>query len=118
MGKGSRNRAFRESHPKPVPKWNPTPAERDAMNIEINRQILENDAAFEDDTDACILWALHTLFGFGPKRLRRFYDGFKEKHDQLRAYYELPPDENGWICRKMLKEKGVDVAAWNKESRK
>lgn len=121
MSKGKRNRAFRAMRPKPQPlfpakdepRWKPTPAQQAAMDEEINRQILERDAEFTDDFDASVLWVLHRVFGFGPARLRRFWEAFRVEHDALRKHYEM--NETGWISRQKLKEKGVDVSAWNKE---
>lgn len=49
-----------------------TAAERKAMNMEINRQIIEADKRYTDDIDAMILYTLAVHLGFGPKRLRRF----------------------------------------------
>ena len=91
-----------------------TAAETKAMNIEINRQILEADAKYSTDVDAMILWVLHSRFGFGKKRLRRFYDAFSEEHQRLRDYYEMP-DDCAWLCKRKLKDIGVDVEQWNQE---
>src|SRR5574344_211392 len=91
-----------------------TAAETKAMNIEINRQILEADAKYSTDVDAMILWVLHSCFGFGKKRLRRFYDEFSAEHQRLREYYEMP-DDSAWLCKHKLKDIGVDVDEWNNE---
>lgn len=49
-----------------------TAKERLAMNIEINRQIVEADRKYTNDIDAMVLYTLHVHLGFGKKRLRRF----------------------------------------------
>lgn len=54
--------------------------------------------------------------GFGKKRLHRFYDAFSAEHDKLIEHYEMP-DGGAWLADMKLKEIGVDVAAWNKESK-
>ncbi len=69
------------------------------MNVEINRQILEHDTAFSLDFDSTVLWVLHVCFGFGKKRLRRFWDAFAQEHDRLREYYQMDPEDSGWLCR-------------------
>lgn len=46
-------------------------SQREAMNREINRQILENDTKFAMDADASVLWTLHTVFGFGKKKVEK-----------------------------------------------
>ena len=67
-----------------------TAKEQKAMDIEINRQILEADKRYTNDIDAMVLYALHKHLGFGPKRLRRFWEAFNAEHKKLRDYYEMP----------------------------
>lgn len=85
-----------------------TAAEKKAMDMEINRQIVEADRRYADDIDAMVLYTLHVHLGFGKKRLRKFYDAFSAEHDRLIQYYQMPDDYT-------LKRIGVDVEAWNKE---
>lgn len=89
-------------------------AEKKAMDMEINRQIVEADRRYADDIDAMVLYTLHVHLGFGKKRLRKFYDAFSAEHDRLIQYYQMP-DDYTWLCKEMLKRIGVDVEAWNKE---
>lgn len=91
-----------------------TAAEKKAMDMEINRQIVEADRRYADDIDAMVLYTLHVHLGFGKKRLRKFYDAFSAEHDRLIQYYQMP-DDYTWLCKEMLKRIGVDVEAWNKE---
>lgn len=93
-----------------------TSAQRKAMNEEINRQILEHDEAFAMDSDATVLWILHTEFGFGAKRLRRFWNSYFKQHQELREYYQFDVDEVGQLCRYKLKQIGVDIEKWYKEN--
>lgn len=86
-----------------------------AMNQEITRQILEQDAAFSMDNDSSILWMLHVHFGFGPKRLKKAWELFYAEHKKLVKHYELSPEDGGWLCRQELKKIGADVEAWYKE---
>ena len=51
-------------------------AEQKAMDQEIRRQIVDNDRRFDMDKESSILWALHTQFGFGPKRLKKAWELF------------------------------------------
>ena len=53
-----------------------TAAERKAMDIEIRRQIAEYDRKHEKEMTALILWQLHDLEGFGPKKLKRKKENF------------------------------------------
>ena len=91
-----------------------TAAEEKAMNMEINRQIVEADRRYTDDIDAMVLYTLRVHLGFGKKRLRKFYEAFSAEHDRLIQYYQMPDDDT-WLCKEMLKRIGVDVEAWKKE---
>ena len=116
MGKGKRGRDTRKQE---TAMFSLSPTQRKAMMAEINRQILEQDKKYKLDMDAAVLWVLHESFGFGEKRLKRFFNAFSEKHEELRNYYELEGDANTWLCRYLLKrDAGVDIEAWEKEERK
>ena len=91
-----------------------TAAEKKAMELEINRQIAEADKRYIDDIDAMVLYTLRVYLGFGPKRLRKFWDALSAEHDRLIQHYQMP-DDYTWLCKEMLKRIGVDVEAWNKE---
>ena len=87
-----------------------------ALSDEINKQILEHDSSFSVDSDAAVLWTLHTVFGFGKKRLRRFWEACYSEHQNVREYYMADSsEETAWICRSKLKEIGVDIEKWYKE---
>ena len=66
-----------------------TAAEKKAMDIEIRRQLAEYDLKHANELDAMILWHLHEEFGFGPKRLKQFYDTFAVRLDELIKHYEM-----------------------------
>ena len=83
-----------------------TAAEKKAMEMEISRQIIEADKRYTDDIDAMVLYTLMVHLGFGPKRLRRFYEAFSVEHDRLIQHYEMP-DDYTWLCKEKLKEIGV-----------
>ena len=90
-------------------------AEQKVLDEEINRQILENDLQFSIDNDSAILEMLHVHFGFGKKRLRKAWKLFFAEHKKLRDYYQMEPEDGGWLCRQRLLKIGVDVEAWYKE---
>lgn len=58
-------------------------AEKKAMDLEIQRQLAEYDQKHLVEIDAMILWVLHERFGFGPKRLRQYYDSFRACTNEL-----------------------------------
>lgn len=92
-----------------------TAAERKAMNIEINRQIIENDRKYAKDFDATILYFLHLKYGFGHKRLKEFFMEFDKLHEELIEYYQLDEQDGAWLCNHKLLEYGIDLDEWYKE---
>ena len=90
-------------------------AERKAMNLEIQRQLAEYDDKHELEIQALILWELHEQFGFGPARLKRFYDGFTPALKALIQRYELDCSDDIWLCTRKLNEIGVNLEEWGKK---
>lgn len=86
--------------------------EKKAMDIEINRQIIEADREYQLDLNTLVLYTLYAHFGFGKKRLREFFLSMKQEHDDLINHYELEEEEFPWIARKKLLDAGVDVEKW------
>lgn len=85
-----------------------TNKQQKALDEEISRQL---DIARNEDAnefDAAVLWALHLCFGFGEKRLRRFFDFF----------CTLYRDSGRWNFGRtevdLLKKIGVDIKEWNR----
>lgn len=94
-----------------------TAAEKKAMNIEINRQLVERDKQYAADIDAMVLYTLMAHYGWKKKRLKKFWDAFLSEHKALRDYYEMnEPGDNEWLAHRMLKEIGVDIEEWYKEA--
>jgi len=73
-------------------------AEKKAMEMEIKRQLAEYDRKHTLEIDAMILWTLHEQFGFGEKRLKRFYDSFARGLNELSGRYELDDSDQAWLC--------------------
>lgn len=84
-----------------------------AMQAEMLRQLNSNMAS---DLEATFLWALHTEFGFGAERLRRFYDCVAESREALLRHYEMQNDAEFILLHK-LKEIGVDLKKWDAEQK-
>jgi len=95
-----------------------TSQEKKALDIEIERQLAEFDRNHTKEIDALILLALHDTFGFGEKRLRRFYDIFDESVNELIKRYELEDSDKIWISEQTLKDYGIDLDLWERERRK
>lgn len=84
-----------------------------AIQIEVNKQLAEASARLEYDTDSMVLYTLATEFGFGKKRLRRFYKALKVGHDQLTQHYL--DDDFPFLARTQLEHMGIDLDKWVEE---
>lgn len=94
-----------------------TSAEQKAMDMEIQKQIAEYDRKNIVEMDSIILWQLHEQFGFGPKRLKRFFDNFIPTMEELVQRYEMEDSDQIWLCTHKLKEYGIDVEEWYSKRR-
>jgi hypothetical protein len=95
-----------------------TKAEKQAMDIEINRQLVERDKQYASDIDAMILYTLMSRYGWRKKRLREFWEAFNVEHKALREYYQMDdPGDNEWLAHRKLREIGVDVNQWYEETK-
>ena len=98
-----------------------TKAENKARRREIRRQILELQDEFYKNQIYVILYAIHKIYGFGPVRMKRFFDLYTETHEELREYYGYTllegetTDITNWLARRQLIAYGIDVDAWLKE---
>lgn len=83
--------------------------QKKAMETEIRKQIGENLNSMSSDLISIVLWQLHEQLGFGKKRLLRFYKSFAPSLRALVDYYDLPDNDQGFICNHQLKAIGIDV---------
>lgn len=94
-----------------------TSAEKKAMTMEIQRQLAKYDSKHALEIVSMILWVLHEQFGFGPKRLKQFYDAFSPTVDDLIKRYEMEDSDQIWLCTQMLKRYGIDIEDWYKDGK-
>ena len=87
------------------------PAVKQLIDKEISRRILQLDLEYTIDMDTVVIWTLRQ-YGWGEKRLKRFYDDMFNWHRKLRKHYEIP---ECFPERYMLKQQGIDVQAWYNE---
>lgn len=93
-----------------------TAAERKAMEMEINRQIMEKDEKYKEDIDAMVLYVLMVHYGWRKKRLRKFWNAFVTEHKALCDRYNMHDDgDNVGLAHWKLKSIGVDIHEWYKE---
>lgn len=92
-----------------------TAAEQKALNLEIARELADFNRKNILEVDAIVLWMLHKHLGLGPKRLKEFYDDFRNEYDALIKRYEMEPKDLIWTMTQDLKEYGVDLEKWEEE---
>ena len=94
-----------------------TNAEQKALDAEIGRQAAEWERLHEIEFDAMTLYVLMVEYGWGEKRLRRFFDTYRKAHRALIRRYELNAHDgdNAWLCQRTLKEHGIDIETWDRE---
>ena len=90
-----------------------TRSQAHALEREIRRQCVEKTRQYEYLLDTVAIYVLHTQFGFGEQRLRKFYDAlFTERQAmQDRYQYEIGDDlaEYAMFCK--LRDAGIDFKA-------
>ena len=86
--------------------------EKKAIEVEIQKQLAEYDKNHAKELSAMVLWVLHTEFGFGKTRLKRFYDTYATSIDNLIKRYDLDDSDQIWLCTKKLKDAGIDIEEW------
>lgn len=86
---------------------------RKALKRELNRQILDFDKKYIISVNALVMWTLHEEFGFGRKRIRRFWERVVTLNRELRNRYRFDQaGEEDWLYKKLLLDIGVDVEGW------
>lgn len=90
-------------------------AEQKAIEMEMRRQYAEWDRKHAQEIDAIVLWQLHTQLGFGPVRLKRFFEGFRPAANELIERYLLDEADQVWLQTEQLREIGVDLEKWYEE---
>lgn len=93
-----------------------TADEKKAIDMEVRRLMAEYDRKNAMEIDAIVLWQLHTQLGFGPVRLKKFFEGFRPAAKALLERYEMAESDQVWLQTHELKEIGVDLEEWYKEA--
>lgn len=93
----------------------PSKTEKKVIEYEARKVFAEHDRKNVREIEAITLWVLHEMFGFGPKRLRRFYFAFHKYIRKLLERYVMEESDMDWLCTRKLKEIGVDVEQWREE---
>lgn len=88
-----------------------TPQAQEILDRKVSERILEIDANYTLDLDTMVIWTLRQ-YGWGEKRLKRFYIDMFKQHRRLRAYYQT---NDPYPERALMKREGIDVEAWYNE---
>lgn len=85
-------------------------AQRAEIAEEAQRQINNILPKVVENVEAIILWQLHEQYGFGKKRLLRFFDETAPMITGMLDYYNFATDEDAiWLCKHNLKEIGINL---------
>ena len=82
--------------------------EKKLIQTEINKQCIEYEKMHEAELVCRSLWVLHFCFGWGAKRLTKFFNAYHEEVAELVKHYELDPSDDCWLCMKKLHDAGFD----------
>lgn len=89
--------------------------EQAALEQEVRSQLAEWSRKNTTEIDAMFLWFMHEEFGFGLKRLRRVYYGFRPYMEELAKRYEMKGSDTPFLCTEKLLKYGVNLDDWEKE---
>lgn len=87
----------------------PTSAQRKALKNEVAKEFEKLLHRYNEDTALQVLHILHFDFGFGQQRLQKFADKLTEMQLKQKTRYEMSEEETPWLCKKQLKEDGIDL---------
>lgn len=91
-------------------------AEKKALEIEVRKATAEWDEKNTNEIDSMILYFLNENYRWGEKRLKEFHRDFVAGIRALCERYMMAPNEDAiWLCTHIMKERGYDIEAWNKE---
>ena len=113
MGKGSRNRKYRQDSPRGY-KFSST--ERKLVDEMIRQQIRLQEHRLSLEVDAAWLWQLSEKHDWTEEQLHEIYKDMETYHQKIRAYYELDAgDGAGWLYVQKLRDRGIDLEKWYAE---
>lgn len=113
MGKGSRNRKYREENPREY-KFSST--ERKLVDEQIRAEIRQQEHRLSMEVDAAWLWQLSERYEWPEEQLHEIYKALETYHGDIRRWYELEPtDGAGWLYVQKLRDRGIDLEKWYAE---
>ena len=92
-----------------------TNAERKALDMETRRQLAEYTRKHILEVEATVIRNLRRATDWDDDKLHAFYDDFDDNLDELVKYYEMTDDDTEWLCKRELREEGIDIEQWHRE---
>lgn len=86
-----------------------TNSEQKAIDSEIMAQIADMNEQNSIELDATILWVLHRDFGFGEKRMLRFYTEYLKELRKLNERYRDENCESVYENTRKLAKYGINI---------
>lgn len=100
-----------------LPNKKLTAGQKKALLPAIEKEILDYQDKFYVENTAAILWTLHITFGFGEKRLKKFWDAYFQTHDDVVKHYQLDNLGEAMVYQELLKRMGIDIEQWCEDKR-
>lgn len=93
-----------------------TRQQKQTLMQEVNRQCIQYEQEHEAELVCRSLWILHSVFGWGAKRLTRFYKAYHKEVAELVKHYEMSPGDDCWLCMRKLHDAGFSFEEDNDDS--
>ena len=87
-----------------------TKKQEDAVRRECDKQFKELLDKYNREALLQICAVLRFHYGFGQKRLQEFGARINGLQDYLRERYECPAADTAWLCERLLRDSGINVA--------
>lgn len=99
-----------------INKNTPNSAQRKALREECVKEFDKLLATYNKQVALQVLHILRFDFGFGQERLRKFSDRLKDMQIKTIDRYEVADDDVADICEIQLRDSGINVEEFLKES--
>ena len=90
-----------------------TANEKRKLVREIRAECINQTRQYEIQLDSVMLFVLRNEFGFGKKRLEKFYNALFEKRCEMQERFQVDEDDD-FAIDYFLKQDGIDVEAMYK----
>ena len=92
-----------------------TASDKREIERQIRLDIADQMKLYNRDLLAVVLWCLRETYGFGAIRLHRFADNYRDRLNELNRFYEMPQQEEGFICEELLRRDHIEITDYYKQ---